>query len=109
MRAAATSIALAVLVSSFAGLAAAQQIPPVPVPAGNPITPSKANLGKVLFFDEQLSSTRTVACATCHIAPKGGSDPRFGIHPGADGVLGSPDDVHRSAGGVSTDANMQTT
>ncbi|MBL8768557.1 MAG: hypothetical protein JNL94_14370 [Planctomycetes bacterium] len=109
MRAAATSIALAVLVSSFAGLAVAQQIPPVPVPAGNPITPSKANLGKVLFFDEQLSSTRTVACATCHIASRGGSDPRFGFHPGADGVFGTADDVVGSPGVIATDANQQTT
>jgi cytochrome c peroxidase len=107
MRAAAFSIALVVL--PFVGSAPAQQIPPVPVPAGNPITPSKANLGKVLFFDEQLSSTRTVACATCHIASKGGSDPRAGFHPGADGTFGTADDVRGSLGVIATDANLQTT
>ena len=31
-----------------------------PAPAGNPLTAAKANLGKTLFWDEQLSSTRTV-------------------------------------------------
>ncbi|MFN8000707.1 MAG: cytochrome c peroxidase [Acidobacteriota bacterium] len=36
-------------------------------PTGNTITAAKAALGKVLFWDEQLSSTRTVACGTCHI------------------------------------------
>lgn len=109
MRATASLFALVLIGPSFAGLASAQQIPPVPVPPGNPITPAKANLGKVLFFDEQLSSTRTVACATCHIASKGGSDPRFAVHPGADGVFGSADDVRGSSGVIATDAAMQTT
>jgi cytochrome c peroxidase len=47
--------------------AAAQTIlPPPPTPAGNPTTPNKALLGKALFWDEQLSSSRTMACGTCH-------------------------------------------
>jgi cytochrome c peroxidase len=63
---------------------------------------SKALLGKALFWDEQLSSTRTVACATCHIPVEGGSDPRSGspgsVHPGLDGSFGTPDDVFGSPG-----------
>ena len=43
-----------------------QPLPPPPVPPGNPVTAAKANLGKVLFWDEQVSSTRTVACGSCH-------------------------------------------
>src|SRR6185503_11441887 len=34
---------------------------PPPVTPGNPVTAAKAFLGKTLFWDEQLSSTRTVA------------------------------------------------
>jgi cytochrome c peroxidase len=79
-------------------------LPPVPVPAGNPITTAKANLGKALFWDEQLSSTRTTSCGTCHQPFKGGADPRgvFGssraTHPGPDGVFGNADDVTGSVG-----------
>lgn len=80
-------------------------VPPVPVPPGNPITPAKALLGKALFWDEQLSSTRTMACGTCHVFAAGGSDPRSldpaaATHPGADGVFGTPDDVLGSPGVV---------
>lgn len=74
------------------------QLGPPPVPAGNPITTSKALLGKALFFEEQLSSTRTVACGTCHDPLAGGADSRFlasspPMHPGADGVFGTADDA----------------
>src|SRR5437773_11388289 len=41
-------------------------LPPPPQPAGNPVTTPKVNLGKALFWDEQLSSSRTVACGSCH-------------------------------------------
>lgn len=82
-------------------LALAQSIlPPPPVPAGNPTTPDKALLGKALFWDEQLSSSRGVACGTCHILESGGADPRTptSLHPGADGLFGTDDDVRGSPG-----------
>jgi len=70
---------------------------PPPEPAANPSTPEKIALGQALFWDEQLSSSQSVACGTCHISSSGGSDPRSrlpgSIHPGADGVFGSPDDI----------------
>ncbi|MEL6908320.1 MAG: cytochrome c peroxidase, partial [Planctomycetota bacterium] len=48
-----------------------------PAPAANPTTPEKAVLGKILFWDEQLSSDGTIACGTCHIPGVGGGDPRI--------------------------------
>lgn len=78
--------------------------PPPPPPLGNPITATKIYLGKALFWDEQLSSTRTVACGTCHHANTGGADPRsvplatLSFNPGPDGISGSPDDIRGSAG-----------
>ena len=39
--------------------------PPL-APFANPVTAAKAYLGKTLFWDEQLSSTKTVLCGTCH-------------------------------------------
>jgi len=50
----------------LAAPAALAQLPPPPVPAENPITESKRVLGKILFWDEQLSSDNTVACGSCH-------------------------------------------
>jgi cytochrome c peroxidase len=41
-------------------------LPPVPVPADNPMTPEKVALGKLLYFDTRLSKNGTVSCATCH-------------------------------------------
>lgn len=45
-------------------------------PAVGSATEGKANLGKMLFWDEQLSSDNTMACATCHAMEVGGVDPR---------------------------------
>jgi len=87
-----------------------QPLSPPPVPPGNPLTPAKVNLGKALFWDEQLSSSRTVACGTCHRAETGGSDPRSvsglagATAPGPDGTLGTADDITGSPGVVLTDA-----
>jgi cytochrome c peroxidase len=35
--------------------------------AGNPITNKGATLGRVLFYDKNLSSNNTISCASCHI------------------------------------------
>ncbi|HEX4051272.1 MAG TPA: cytochrome c peroxidase [Steroidobacteraceae bacterium] len=55
-------------------------------------------LGKILFWDEQLSFDNTVACGSCHQARFGGADGRRAIGPGHDGRLGDYDDVFASAG-----------
>jgi len=78
-------------------------LPPVPIPDGNPITEEKRVLGKILFFDEQLSTDNTVACATCHQMTNNGADPRIAIHPGLDAILGTPDDIRGSAGVIRQD------
>ena len=72
--------------SFLASTAAAQTFfPPAPVPAGNLMTQDKALLGMALFWEEQLSSSNTVACGTCHVFSHGGGDPRgTAVSPGAD-------------------------
>lgn len=40
--------------------------PPPPQPADNLATPSKAELGRHLFYDARLSINGTTSCATCH-------------------------------------------
>lgn len=37
------------------------------IPADNPMTRDKVELGRLLFFDKRLSANGTIACATCHI------------------------------------------
>ena len=54
-----------------------------PVPADNPMTPAKVELGKMLYFDPRLSSTGTVSCFSCHSVLEGGDDHRpvsMGVH-----------------------------
>ncbi len=46
-------------------------LPPVPVPADNPQTAEKIQLGDKLFNDKRFSTTGEVACATCHDPKKG--------------------------------------
>ncbi|MBK8148370.1 MAG: VCBS repeat-containing protein [Acidobacteria bacterium] len=78
--------------------------PPPPGPPANPMTAAKAYLGKALFWDEQLSATRTVSCGSCHRAGTGGSDPRSLVtlfsskNPGSDSLFNTPDDVVGSPG-----------
>jgi cytochrome c peroxidase len=78
--------------------------PPPNAPPANPLTATKVYLGKTLFWDEQLSSTNTVSCGTCHRAGTGGSDPRSitnvlnSTNPGADNVFNTADDVVASPG-----------
>jgi cytochrome c peroxidase len=89
---------------AIGGAGQGQALNPPPEPGGNPVTAAKAYLGKALFWDEQLSSTRTVSCGTCHIVANGGADPRSklastrAIHPGADNLFGTSDDVVGSPG-----------
>ena len=79
---------------------AQSNFPPPPAPSNNPHTPEKELLGMALFFEEQLSSTGTVACATCHDFQSGGVDARtaHSLNPGVDGVFGTADDQHGSPG-----------
>ena len=68
------------------------QLPPPPVPPENPITEPKRVLGKILFWEEQLSSDNTVSCGTCPQPFRAATDPRPAVHPGLDLSFGTPDD-----------------
>jgi cytochrome c peroxidase len=45
-------------------------------PGSNPTTNAGAALGRVLFYDKDLSFNSTVACASCHEQAHGFADPR---------------------------------
>lgn len=84
------------------GGATPQPLPPQPVPAQNPITPEKAILGKLLFWEEQTSTNNRVACGTCHTFAVGGGDTRRVLNPRGPG---GGDDVFASPGLRRSDAN----
>jgi cytochrome c peroxidase len=103
-----TTLALASLLASASTSIAQPPPPPLPnpnAPAGNPITENKRVLGKILFWDEQLSASGTVSCGTCHTPDAGGGDRRHGANRGPDGVLGNADDITASFGVIGADAN----
>ena len=51
-------------------------MPPPPVPADNPMSAGKVELGRHLFYDARLSADGTVACASCHLQARAFSDGR---------------------------------
>jgi cytochrome c peroxidase len=44
------------------------------IPADNPMSAEKVELGKLLYFDKRLSKDGTVSCATCHDPKRGYTD-----------------------------------
>lgn len=71
-----------------------------PVPLENPMTLAKWQLGKRLYFDNVLSTTNEVSCATCHHPAKGFTDQKkasTGIG-GALGPINSPTVINAAFG-----------
>jgi cytochrome c peroxidase len=62
-------------------------LPPVPVPADDPLTPDKIKLGKFLYFDPRLSGDGSISCASCH-------DPKQGWGDGGELSKGYPGTLH---------------
>jgi cytochrome c peroxidase len=54
----------------------------------NPINNAKATLGRVLFYDKNLSLDRSIACASCHKQDKAFSD-NVAFSQGINGLSGS--------------------
>ncbi len=62
--------------------------PKVYVPAANPITKGKYELGRQLYFDPRVSLNATVSCATCHNPARGWTD-AMAVSIGIAGQTGS--------------------
>ena len=76
--------------SAYAEFKALPDTPPIP--ADNPQTPAKIELGKMLFHDPRMSMDGTISCNSCHNVMFHGGDGRAvgaGIH-GQRGGRGSP-------------------
>ncbi|MDH5229485.1 MAG: cytochrome-c peroxidase [Gammaproteobacteria bacterium] len=66
-----TSIAMSFTAQAFEPLPANP-----PIPADNPMTAAKIELGKQLFFDPRLSIDGTISCNSCHNVMSSGTDNR---------------------------------
>ena len=57
---------------------AKQQFQPIPTSPpelpGNPASPAKVELGKMLYFDPRLSASHVISCNSCHNIGLGGAD-----------------------------------
>jgi len=64
-------------VATLAGMAAAQDYPPLaplgdpPIPLDNQMSDAKVELGKILFWDPRLGGDASTACVTCHEPDQG--------------------------------------
>jgi cytochrome c peroxidase len=94
MRTLAASLALAaaaVLLAAFAEPDWRWDLPagvaPPPVPADNPMSAAKVELGRRLFYDGDLSVDGTVGCFNCHGQHRGFTESNA-THPGVKGIPG---------------------
>lgn len=63
-----------------------KHLSPPDIPADNPLTVQKVELGRMLFHDDRLSRDNSMSCASCHVQENGFSDTaRFSI-----GINGFP-------------------
>lgn len=63
-------------------------MPPPPVPADNPMSAAKVDLGRHLFYDARLSRDGTVACVSCHVQERAFTDGRE-TAVGIEGITGA--------------------
>ncbi len=73
-------------------------VPEPRVPADNPMSAEKVELGRRLFYDTRLSGNGTIACASCHIQSRAFTDGRA-LSPGS---AGAP--THRNAQALANSA-----
>ncbi len=62
-------------------------LPPINIPADNPLTNAKVQLGKMLFYEKALSLDNSMNCNTCHQQADGFSDKNI-VSLGVQNALG---------------------
>jgi len=63
-------------------------VPPPTVPADNPMSQAKVELGRHLFYDPRLSANQSMSCASCHHQDKAFTD-GLALSEGVTGEKGS--------------------
>lgn len=64
----------AVATAASAGEKRLEPLTPVTVPADNPMSAEKVELGRMLFFDPRLAGDSSISCSKCHDPNKGWSN-----------------------------------
>lgn len=78
------------------------RLPPVIATAGNPVTPAKIALGKMLFYDPRFSQDGTLSCVRCHPFSLYGADGlRKSVGAGGKPVARNAPTVLNAAGQIS--------
>jgi len=73
-----------------------RDFPAVPIPADNPMTLEKFELGRRLFYDRKFSADQSVSCGSCHQQANGFADGGNAVSKGFHGLTGK-----RNAPGLS--------
>ncbi len=60
-------------------------LPALSIPAANPLTREKIDLGRRLFMDRRLSHNNTMSCAMCHVPEQGFTSYELGTAIGMEG------------------------
>ncbi|MCG7947296.1 MAG: photosynthetic protein synthase I, partial [Candidatus Thiodiazotropha taylori] len=60
-------------------------LPAIPVPADNPLSREKIDLGRKLFYDRRLSLNDTFSCAMCHVPEQGFTSNELAMAVGIEG------------------------
>lgn len=60
-------------------------LPPLVIPAENPLTQEKIDLGRRLFMDRRLSHNNTHSCGMCHVPEQGFTSHELGAAVGIEG------------------------
>lgn len=60
-------------------------LPPLVIPASNPLTQEKIDLGRRLFMDRRLSHNNTLSCGMCHVPEQGFTSHELGAAIGMEG------------------------
>jgi cytochrome c peroxidase len=86
-----STMLLSLVAIAAVGIATAAPLglPPVPVPADNPMSDSKVALGEKLFNDKRFSSTGQVSCSTCHAPEKAFTDSPLQTSEGVHNLTGT--------------------
>lgn len=60
-------------------------LPPLVIPASNPLTQEKIDLGRRLFMDRRLSHNNVMSCGMCHVPEQGFTSHELGAAIGLEG------------------------
>jgi cytochrome c peroxidase len=60
-------------------------LPPLVIPASNPLTQEKIDLGRRLFMDRRLSHNNVMSCGMCHVPEQGFTSHELGAAIGIEG------------------------